>query len=481
MRGVLLGLGCSIFLSINLPAQEIWSLERCVRTAQENNLGVQSADLNVESALLDVKRFQFQRLPNINASLAGGYQFGRTIDPTSNQFIEANTQFSNGQLSAGWLVFNGFRVKNSLEQARLNAQANKATAEDTRNNISLLVATAYLNVLFAEEQLQTTIRQVALSKEQLDQGDRLVRAGLRPENERLALASQLAQSEYQVVLSQNSLDQAFLSLKQLMLVDPGTEIRIERPEFDPMSLGDPSALTSESVYRMALQTQPVIRAAELRMQSADKGVDIAQSGFYPTISLFGGLSSAYSNNFLDFAQPDYSNATATLGTAVPVVIDGEDATLAQYNLSGITFPTVSFSDQLERNFGKNLGVSLSIPIYNNHSNLLNVQQSRIAEEQARISTEQARQQLKSDVEQAVQAARAARLQYGSAREAFTSQQAAYQALSRRYELGAANAVEFAQAKANLDNAESQVIVGKYEYLFRMKVLDFYLGKSLTLN
>ena len=102
MRGVLLGLGCSFFLSISLSAQEIWSLDRCVRTAQENNLGVQSADLNVESALLDVKRFQFQRLPNINASLAGGYQFGRTIDPTSNQFIEANTQFSNGQLSAAF-------------------------------------------------------------------------------------------------------------------------------------------------------------------------------------------------------------------------------------------------------------------------------------------------------------------------------------------------------------------------------------------
>ncbi len=481
MRGLILGLFCWFAFSPLSSGQEIWPLERCVRTALENNLGVQSADLNVESAMLEIKRFQFARLPNLNASLAGGYQFGRTIDPTTNDFIEANTQFSNGQINAGWLLFNGFRVTNSLKKAKIDVQANKATADDTRNSISLMVATAYLNVLFAEEQLQTSRRQVDLSRDQLTQSEKLVRAGLRPDNERLVIASQLAQSEYQVVVSQNTLDQAILSLKQLMLVDPAQDLRFERPDFDPMALADPSALTSESVFQMALQTQPVIRAAELMEASAEKGKAIAQSGFYPSISLFGGLSSAYSNNFLDYAQPDFSNATATLGTAVPVVIDGEEANLAQYTLTGVTFPTVSFADQLDRNFGKNLGVSLSIPIYNNHTNHIAVQQSKIAVQQARINSEQTRQQLKSDVEQAIQAARAARLQYTSAVDAFGSQQASYQALNKRYELGAANAVEFAQAKANLDNAESQVIIGKYEYLFRMKVLDFYLGKSLTLN
>ncbi len=481
MRGLILGLFCWFVFSSAVSSQEVWSLERCVRTALDNNLGVQSADLNVESALLEIKRFQFARLPNLNASLSAGYQFGRTIDPTTNDFIEANTQFSNGQLNAGWLVFNGFRVTNSLKRAKIDVQANKASAEDTRNSISLMVATAYLNVLFSEEQLQTSRRQVGLSKDQLSQSDKLVRAGLRPENERLAIASQLAQSEYQVVVSQNALDQAILSLKQLMRVDPAQEIRFDRPDFDPMALADPSAFTAESVYQTALQTQPVIRAAELREESAEKGTAIARSGFYPTLSLFGGLNSAYSNNFLDYAQPDFSNTTATLGTAVPVVIDGVDANLAQYTLTGVTFPTVSFGDQLERNFGKNLGVALSVPIYNNHTNRIAVQQSEIAVQQARINAEQTRQQLKSDVEQAMQSARAARLQYASALDAFGSQQAAYQALNKRYELGAANAIEFAQAKANLDNAESQVIIGKYEYLFRMKVLDFYLGKSLTLN
>lgn len=481
MRGLILGI-CFLFASLSSSsAQEVWNLERCVRTALDNNLGVQSADLNVESSLLEIKRFQFARLPNLNASLTGGYQFGRTIDPTTNDFIEANTQFSNGQLNAGWLVFNGLRVTNSLKRAKIDAQASKATAEDTRNSISLLVATAYLNVLFAEEQLQTSIRQVAVSNDQLTQSDKLVRAGIRPENERLAIASQLAQSEYQVVLSQNNLDQALLNLKQLMLVDPGTEIVFDRPEIDPLALPDPSAFTAAAVYQTALQTQPVIRAAELRQLSAEKGTAIAHAGFYPSISLFGGLNSAYSNNFLDYANPDLSNVTATLGQEVPVVINGTPGTIAEYSLSGITFPAVSFGDQLERNFGKNFGVNLSIPIYNNHTNNLAVQQSRLAEKQAQISAEQARQQLKTDVEQAIQSARAARLQFQSARDAFSSSQAAYQALAKRYELGAANAVEFAQAKANLDNAESQVIIGKYEYLFRMKVLDFYLGKSLTLN
>ncbi len=481
MRGLILGFCFLVGFGLPLSAQEVWNLERCVRTALDNNLAVQSADLSVEFSLLELKRYQFARLPNLNASMTGGYQFGRTIDPTTNDFIEATTQYSNGQLNAGWLVFNGFRISNSLKRAKLDAQASKATAEDTRNSISLLVATAYLNVLFAEEKLQTSRRQVTLSGEQLAQSDKLVRAGIRPENERLAITSQLAQSEFQVVVSQNGLDQALLSLKQLMLVDPGTEIVFDRPEIDPLALPDPGAFTAAAVYQAALQTQPVIRAAELRQLSAEKGTAIAHSGFYPSISVFGGLNSAYSNNFLDYTQPDYSNTKVTLGPDIPVIINGTQGTIAEYSLSGITFPTVSFSDQLDRNFGKNVGVNLSIPIYNNHTNKLAVQQSRIAEQQAQISAAQARQQLKTDVEQAIQSARAARLQYQSARDAFSSSQAAYQALAKRYELGAANAVEFAQAKANMDNAESQVIIGKYEYLFRMKVLDFYLGKSLTLN
>lgn len=464
----------------HLGAQETWSLERCIRTGLDNNLGVRLADLGTESALIEQRRWHFAMLPTVNANLAAGYQFGRTIDPTSNSFIEATTNFSNGQVNASMVLFDGFRIRNGREQSRLSALAGKAGAEDARNTAALQIATAYINVLFAEEQAETARRQLSLAREQLAQIERLVAAGLRPDNDRLALVSQVAQNEYQSVLQENAVEEAYLSLRQLMLVDPAVRFRIERPDFDPALLADPRVLDAETVYGQALQTQPSVRTAELQERSAAKGEDLARAGMIPSLRLFGGLSSAYSNNFLDFNNPDLSNATLVEGTPQPVLLDGEQKLLTPYTLQGIRFPTLPFMDQVNRNFGRQLGVNLTIPLYNNHTTRLAMQQARISQEQAKVNLEQVRQQLRATVTSALQAAQAARVQYLAAREAVLAQQAAYEALGRRFELGAANPVEYATAKTNLDVAENQAVVAKYTYLFRVKVLDFYLGKPLTL-
>lgn len=463
-----------------LVAQESWSLERCIRTGLDNNLSVRLADLGTESALLEQRRWNYAMLPTVNANLNTGFQFGRTIDPTSNAFIEATTNFSNGQVNASLVLFDGFRIRNGREQSKLSVLAGKANSEDARNTAALQIATAYINVLFAEEQAETARRQLDLAREQLAQTERLVTAGLRPDNDRLTLVSQVSQNEYQSLLQQNAVEEAYLTLRQLMLVEAATRFRIERPDFDPALLADPRALNAEMVYGQALLTQPAIKAAELQARSAEKGEALARAGMIPSLRLFGGLSSAYSNNFLDFNNPDLSNVTLVEGTPQPVLLDGEQKLLTTYSLQGISFPTLPFVDQVNRNFGKNVGLNLQIPLYNNHSARLAMQQARISQEQARVNEEQVRQQLRATVTAALQAAQAARAQYLAAREAVLAQQAAYEALGRRYELGAANPVEYATAKTSLDMAENQAVVAKYTYLFRVKVLDFYLGKPLTL-
>ena len=471
----------SLLLALPLTAQETWTLERCVAAGLQSNLTVRSADLNLESAVLEHRRWQLALLPTVNANLSYGYQFGRTIDPTSNSFIEATTNFSNGQLNASMTLFDGFRIRNSRQQAALNARAGRAALEDTRNNAALQIATAYINILFAEEQLEAGKRQAELSREQLAQVTRLVQAGLRAENDRLAIVSQVAQNDYQITVRQNAVEQAYLALKQLMLLDPATPVRIDRPAFDPDALEDPRALNAQAVYAAAMQTQPSILAAQLREQASEKGDNIARAGMIPSLRLFGGLSSAYSNNFLDYANPDFSNATLVEGTPTPVLIDGKPSLVTTYSYEGISFPALSFTDQLDRNFGKSVGVAMAVPIYNNHNARIGVQQAQIAREQARIASEQARQQLKATVESAVQSAVASRDQYLAAKQALDAQRAAFEALRRRFELGSANPVEYASAKASLDIAETQLIVGKYEYLFRLKVLDFYQGRPITLK
>jgi outer membrane protein len=480
MRGILYFL---LFLAIGtvpLTAQETWSLERCIRIGLDNNPGVRLADLSAESAVLEERRWTYAMLPTVNANLSAGYQFGRTIDPTSNTFIEATTNFSNGQVSASLILFDGFRIRHGREQGRLNALAGKASSEDARNIAALQIATAYINVLFAEEQAETVLRQRDLAREQLAQTERLVSAGLRPDMDRLALVSQVAQSDYQLVLQENAVQEAYLILSQLMVLDPTVQFRIERPSFDPGQLADPRVLQTEMIYQHAVENQPSVKAALLLEQSAEKGEDIARAGLIPSLRLFGGLSTAYSNNFLDFGNPDFSNANLVPGIPQPVLLDGEQKLLTLYNLQGVNFPALSFADQVNRNFGKNVGLNLQIPIYNNHASRLAMQQARVSFEQARVNREQVEQQLKATVASALQAAQAARSQYLAAREAVEAQQAAYVALGRRFELGAANPMEYATAKTNLDVAENQAVIAKYTYLFRMKVLDFYLGKPLTL-
>lgn len=463
------------------PAQEVWTLERCIRTGLEHDLSVRRADLQAGSARLEQKRWTYAMLPTLNANLSGGYQFGRTIDPTSNSFIEATTTFGNGQVNASLLVFDGLRVRNSRRQAKYEALAADETVEDTRNMTALQVATDYIRILMAEELVTTAKGQREQASIQLEQTERLVNAGLRPEAERLAMASQLAQSEYQLLLRENERDLAYLGLKQVLLLEPGADIRIDRPPFDADRLPDPATMDPAEIYRYALVHQPVIRAAEMREKSAALGESIARSGLLPSVRLFGGLSNAYSNNFLDYARPDLSEAMLVPGIAQPVLLDGEERMLATYSLQGVKFNTLSFVDQLERNFGKSLGVNVSVPIYNNHTSRIGMQQARITHEQAVIGSEEARRQLRIQIETAHQTARAARGQYVSAREAAMSQRAAFDAVSRRFELGATNALELVTARTSLDTAENQLVIARYEYLFRMKVLDFYLGKPITLN
>lgn len=470
----------SLAASLSTSAQEVWSLQRCIQTGLDANLSVQAADLGVESALLERRRWDYAMLPTVNGNVNFGYQFGRTIDPTSNAFIETTTNFSQGSLNATLVVFDGFRIRNSREQARFSTMAQKAGADDARNNAALQIATAYINVLFAEEQLEVTRQQRLLAQQQLDQIDKLVNAGLRAENERYPILSQVSQSEYQVILQENARDQAYLNLKQAMLVDPSVAFRVARPDFDPEQLDDPAGVPAEALFQQALQQQPIMQVVHWEEKSAEKGESIARAGLMPSIRLFGGLTTAYSNNFLDFQNPDISNAQFVPGTPQQVIIDGEDKFITPYVLEGLEFNPLPFLDQVDRNFGKNVGINLSVPLYNNHQSRIGMQQARVNLERARLQTEQTRQQLKTTIESAVQSARAARLQYIAARESLDAQRTAFEVTSRRFELGAANLVEFTTAKTNLDLAQNQWILGKYEYLFRMKILDFYMGKPLTL-
>lgn len=463
--------------AVPLVSQEVWSLEQCIRHAQEANLLVRQAQTNARVALLSERQAKAGRLPSINANSTLGEQFGRTIDPATNQFVTSGITFNSIGLTAGVPLFAGGQINHGVRQAHWNAQAAKADAEQTANNLALQVAQAYLSVLLAEEQGEIARRRVEQARFQLETTTKLIEAGSAPAADRFNAQAQLAREEQLAVQAQNNIELAMLTLKQLLQLEPDYNLRIERPRVEPPADAAPETLTLPAVYAIARETQPGVKAAHFRLKSAETGVALAKSAYYPTVTLFASLNTNYSSQFRDFGNPRILGTV--LGPPVIVRINEVDVPVQQY-VNILEFPRLSYFDQLERNFGQGFGLQISVPIYQNGRNRLSVERARLNVINAQLQENQAQQQLKNDIQTAIANARAGRLQLEAAQKTYEFMQAAFANTERRYQLGAANLLEFTTARNNRDNAENDLLIARYDYVFRLKILDFYMGKEIRL-
>jgi len=456
-------------------AQNTWTLEKCIQYAQQNNLSTMQAQYNIQDAQLLEKLNRFSRLPNVSARTSAGYQFGRTIDPTTNTFNNEGIGFNSFSVDAGVALYDGNRINNSIKQSKIDLEAARLDAQATSNDIALNIAAAYLSILLAEEQLQNAQTRLKLSNEQLEQTDKLIRAGSLPPNDRLDFIAQIALDEQAIVDAQNQVAIGYLNLKQLMEVDPNEEIAIVRPEgIDIPGGADPSAFRLDEVYTSALQTQPQIRAADLRLESAQLGEDIARASMLPTLSLFGSLNTNYSSA----AQAPIFGLVRSKQT---VFIENMPVEIEFENEAPVDFQQVSYTDQINENFGQTVGASLSIPIYSNHRNRIQMERARIIALNTEVANRQQRQQLKADVQRAIADARAARESYNAAHRSVDAAQAAFDNAEKRFELGAINTLEYTTARNNLDRARVDLIRAKYQFIFNLKTVDFYLGRPIILD
>lgn len=456
-------------------AQQVWSLEKCVDHALDNNITMKQAEASVRTAMLSERQAKAARLPSLNGTVNAGQQYGRTIDPTSNQFITTGFGFNSLSLGAGANLFTGGQVYHSVKQARWENKAAQADAEDTGNMLGLQVAQAYLTVLLSEEQLESAQRRVQLSTTQLNNTLKLIQAGNLPMADRYTLDAQIARDEQALIVAQNNLDLAYLSLKNLLQLEPDFDMVIERPLVTIPNNVRPEGYSLNTVYNTALSTQPNIRAVEYRTYSAREGIAIAKSAYFPTLSVFANLSSNYSSQFV---RPV---ATGNLTPQTLLVdINGTPGTVTLYNPE-VQYEDVNYFDQIDQNFGQGLGVSLSIPIYQNGRTRLNVERARLNLLSTQMQETQARQQLKNDVQTAIANVRAGQKQLLAAQRSFEATQTAFSNTEKLHSLGAATVLELSTAKTNLDIAERDLIIAKYDYLFRLKILDFYEGKPLNLR
>ena len=473
-RKISLLVSLSFFLLNWASAQESWSLQRCIEYAKENSLNMKQAEYAIQGADLSRKQAQFNRLPNIDGTFNGGIQFGRTIDPTTNSFRNQRIGYNSYSVNGSLTLFSGNQINHNIQQAKLDLEAARLDGDATFNTMALGIATAYLQVLLSEEQLENARQQAALTQEQLDQTDKLIDAGVVPANDRLDLLAQLALNEQSVIQAENAVQINYLGLKQMLEVDPSFDMKIERPDvLIPADL-NPDNLQVNQVYSTALGTQPQVEAGQKRLLSAEKGVDVARSFYWPTVTLFGSLSTNWSSvgqkqdGFLDF---------------VPVPVRFPDGTeeLIQLGLGSPLFVDANYGEQLSENLGQGVGVNIRVPIYNNSRNKIATDRAKLNVLSTKVANDQVRQQLKADVQRAVADAKAAQIAFEAAQKSQAAAEMAFDNAKRRYELGAINTLEYTTAKTNLEVAEVEVIRSKYQYVFNLKIVDFYMGKELTLN
>lgn len=456
-----------------LAQDKRWTLQECINYAQQNSLAIRQARNTVRITELDLQQSRMNRLPNLSASVSAGNQFGRTIDPTTNEFNNRTIGFNSYNVNLNMTLFAGNRINNAINQSKIDLKAAQLDAEFQSDNLALQIANAYLSILLSEEQLELTRQQLALSREQLDQTDKLIRAGALPENARFDFLAQIARDEQAIVEAENQVAINYLNLKQLMELDPSEELDIIRPQIVVPTDADPDQYRFSELYVSALGTQANIEAADKRLESAEIGVDLARAGFMPTLNIFGGLNTNFSTAAQRFTFMPGTNAQM-------VTINGEDV-LLEIPTSIPMSENFPYIDQLEENFGQSFGASLQIPIYSNHRNKINIEQARLNVINQELQGLQVRQNLKTDIQRAIADARASQRSLRAAEVAVDAAQLAFDNAERQYELGAINSLDYTTARNNLDRANIELLRARYSYIFNIKRVDFYQGKPITLN
>ena len=463
-----------VVAALRLPAQQAWSLEQCVEYATRNNLTIKQAQNQIRGAELTYTQSKFSRFPSLNGTTSGGMQFGRTIDPTTNSFDNQQIGFNSYGLNFGITVFAGSRINNAIRQGTLDLSASKLDAEQAVNDLGLSVATAYLNILLAEEQLGLARQRLNQSRLQLEQTEKLIDAGTRPVNERLNVLSQVAVDEQALIQAENAVSLNYLTLKQLLLLDPSQDLAIQKPEITiPVDI-NPDNFAPNELFVSSLSLQPNIKASEKRMESAKIGVDLAKAAHYPTLTFFGGLSTNYSS------VSKQVDGYITQNFKQTVLFNGQQVDFEVPQHIPL-FSDNPYFNQLGENFGQNLGVSMSIPIYNNHRNKINVERARLNLITQEVSIEQVRQNLKTNIDRAIADARAAKRSLDAAQRAVDASSAAFENAQKRFDVGALNSLEYQTARNTMEQSKIDLVRARFQYFFNLKLVEFYQGKKITLN
>lgn len=463
-----------LFSSPTVYAQKYYSLEECITLAFKNNITVRQRELNQKSSEADQLQSKLNLLPTLNGSATHNYNIGYAINPVTN-IASRDVTFRNNSfgLNSSVTLFNGFQNTNSIRQQGASVKASEADLNATKNNIALSVSNAYMQVLMNTEIVASRQFQITSTTEQLKRQQRLFELGGTSKVKLLQLKAQYANEESQLVTAQTQLDQSYLTLWQLLNLSPDSSNKIITP--DSASLMNIATMTPEAdeIYQAFVSKSPEVIAAKQRTEVSKYNQYIATGGRSPRLTFSAGINSFYSTQ----AQRGVGEPTYT---PVPLGVDamGNPAPYFTMVPSYASSQIIPFSEQFDRNLGKNFGFTLSVPIFNGWQVSTNVQKARINQTSTELSQKQAEQDLYKNINQAYLDFVSSQKKYESNTNNFDANKEAMELAEAQFSLGALNTADFIVTKTQYLQAETSLVQAKYELLFRRKVLDFYLGKPL---
>ncbi len=453
-------------------SQKIWSLEDCISHALENNIQVKQQQLNTAVSKLQYNQSIAELFPSVNATASHVYNNGQTVDMYTNTFASQTVQSNNFYLSSNVVLFSGLRLLNGLKQKQYDFLASRYDLEKMKNDISLTIATAYLQILYNLELLETSKNQLEISKQQLKRTEALYNVGTVAKGSLLQIEAQAAADELQVVTAQNQLDLSYLSLAQFLDLQTTQGFDIEKPSFSVPEAGLLSQQVDD-IYEKACAIQPDIKSAEMKVQSAKKGLQISRGMMSPSIMLSGSYGTGYSGaskNIADISLSGYE----TIG----ITESGETVYGPTFQY---TYEKVKFWDQLENNLNSSVGLSLNVPIFNKWQTNTMISTSKIAVNSAELSLQNTKNQLYKTIQQAYADARGALNRYHASSKSVEALSESFNYTQQKFDAGMVNSLDYNDAKNKLAAANSELLKAKYEYVFRIKVIDFYQGNPFTLK
>jgi len=453
----------------NANAQDDWDLRRCVDYAMASNITVQQADVQARIAALQTKLSKAQLIPTLGFNTQAGYQFGRNIDPTTNQFTNSKVFFQSYNVQAGITLFNFFSIKNNIISSAKNEEAYKLGVGKARNDIALNVAASYLETLLSVEQANIAKVQINQTTAQLENTRKLVQAGSMPELNAAQLEAQLATDSSTYITSAGTADQNRIQLIALLNLDEATSFKVSTPDVDKIPIPPLSELQPAYVYQLALASQPLQQSDSMFVIANQYAVKSARGAMYPSLSAFGQLGSNYGSTFQEVTSFTPKADTLFTNGGDYIVVPGSNVVTKRPN----------YLRQIGNiNFSQAVGLQLNIPIFNGRQARTNYERAKLNLENSQLQSRADNLTLQQNIYTAYSNAVSALAKYNATGKAVETQQYAYDLGTKRYNIGLMSTIDYITLQTNLFTAKINQAAAKYDYIFKVKVLEFYKGQGV---